>query len=200
MESFDDRGVVANIGKGATLATLGTELVTLIYEMRWLFILSIVLVMCDLWFGISESRKNGVEIRFSRACRRTMNKIVDYCCYLLISGILGLALSSPFGVSALEVATIVILFCCVWELDSIYGHICVINDVPKELSIRVLFCKLLKVKYSKVGKAIEEAKDEAKGIQTKKTEGDEIEEFHSSTCDDNNLYEDESEAKNEEFS
>ena len=48
----------------------------LLYSMRWMITLALVLILADLWFGVSASKHRGEKIRRSRAGRRTFNKII----------------------------------------------------------------------------------------------------------------------------
>ena len=48
-------------------------------------------------------------------------------------------------------------FGCLWEVDSIVGHVCVLHGVKSKFSIKRLIISLLKRKNKEVGEAIEEA-------------------------------------------
>lgn len=139
---------------------MASELETLVYDLRWLIALSFALIIADFWLGISESKLVGKEIRKSKAWRRTLNKIVDYMCYLMVAGLLGKAIGEPMGLDALKVASIVMLLTCAWELDSIYGHVCVLNGAEKDFSIRKFIFGWFKRKHEIIGEAMDEAKEE----------------------------------------
>lgn len=66
---------------------------------KWLALCGIILVFCDLRFGVMAAKVKGEKIRKSRALRRTINKLVDYTCWILLSvGIeyaFGLSLNIP---------------------------------------------------------------------------------------------------------
>ena len=68
--------------KTFTVGILG-ECTQILYDLRWMIILAIILILSDLWFGLSASRLQKIEIRKSRAGRRTLNKIVDYILSLI---------------------------------------------------------------------------------------------------------------------
>lgn len=59
--------------KTFTVGILG-ECTQILYDLRWMIILAIILILSDLWFGLSASRLQKIEIRKSRAGRRTLNK------------------------------------------------------------------------------------------------------------------------------
>lgn len=60
----------------------------------WLF-LGLVLVLVDLRFGLLAAKARKEEIRPSRAWRRTLNKAVDYLCWVTLAEMC----SRTFGVS-----------------------------------------------------------------------------------------------------
>lgn len=111
------------------------EFMNLIYDLRWMILLALVLVIGDFWFGISESKYIGIKIRKSRAYRRTINKFIDYILYILIGALLGKAMGSPFGIDPIVIATITMILCYGFEIDSIYGHICVLHGIKNRISI-----------------------------------------------------------------
>ena len=71
------------------------ECTQILYDLRWMILLAIILILSDLWFGISASRVQGIAIRKSRAGRRTLNKLVDYICYILLGAVMGKQSENP---------------------------------------------------------------------------------------------------------
>lgn len=63
---------------GATIANFYSHLAP------WL-LLGVVLVFVDLRFGVLAAKKRGERIRTSRAWRRTINKMVDYLCWVTLA-------------------------------------------------------------------------------------------------------------------
>ena len=155
-----DKHILANTSRAVGIGIMAAELETLVYDLRWLIALSFALIIADFWLGISESKLVGKEIRKSKAWRRTLNKVVDYMCYLMVAGLLGKAIGEPMGLDYLKVASIVMLLTCAWELDSIYGHICVLNGAEKDFSIRKFIVGLFKRKSEAISEAVDEAKEE----------------------------------------
>lgn len=138
--------------------TMGMECITAIYDLRWMIVLIVVLIVADFWFGLSESLFKHEEFRFSRAGRRTCNKLVDYLTYLLLGAVIGLAIFEPLNITTHTVtAAIGLGFGCLWEVDSIVGHICALHGVKSKFSVKRLIILLLKRKNKEVGEAIEEA-------------------------------------------
>lgn len=145
-------------GKAIVWGTMGMECITAIYDLRWMIVLIVVLIVADFWFGLSESLFKHEEFRFSRAGRRTCNKLVDYLTYLLLGTVIGLAIFEPLNITTHTVtAAIGLGFGCLWEVDSIVGHICALHGVKSKFSVKRLIILLLKRKNKEVGEAIEEA-------------------------------------------
>ena len=136
------------------------ECTQIIYDLRWMILLAIILILSDLWFGISASRVQDIVIRKSRAGRRTLNKLVDYICYILLGAVLGKAIGEPYGMNPIVVSITVMVICYCFEVDSIYGHICEIHGIKKRYSIwRILF-KLLTLKFKDVGEAFKDMSEQ----------------------------------------
>ena len=158
-----DKHIISNTSRAVGIGLMATEIEALIYDLRWLIALSFALIIADFWLGISESKMVGKDIRRSKAWRRTLNKVVDYMCYLMVAGLLGKAIGEPMGMNALRVASVVMLLTCAWELDSIYGHICVLNGAEKDFSVRKFIVGLFKRKSQAIHEAVDEAKIEQDG-------------------------------------
>ena len=116
------------------------EFMDMFYNLRWMIGLAVVLIIADFWFGINESKYLNKPIRRSRACRRTFNKFIDYILYISMGALLGKAFGTPFGWDPIVISAIVMILCYGFEIDSIYGHICVIHDIKTHISIwKILF-------------------------------------------------------------
>ena len=133
----------SNLGnKGIVWAALGGEMINVAFELRYMIILSVVLILADFWWGHSETMKRYHEAeeagdtvlmeKFkwhkSRAIRRTANKTVDYVTYLLVGAFFGLAITEPMGWGDHVYAAIVGLGVgCLAEIASIVGHYCYVK-------------------------------------------------------------------------
>jgi len=157
-----EKSIVTNTSRGIALGLFGEEVFTLIYDLRWLVLLSITLIIADFWYGMSEARMKKEKVRWSKAWRRTANKVVDYICLVMVAGILGVAIGEPLGVGHVQVAAVVMLLCCISELNSIYGHICALHGMKQRLDLWKLLTGLVKAKSEAVGEAIEGAEIERK--------------------------------------
>ena len=143
----------------ASWMVMGAEAMTAVYDLRWMIVLIVVLIMADFWWGVSESRKKKIEFRFSRAGRRTCNKFVDYLTYLLIGAVLGLAIFEPLGMAThTTTAAVALGMGCVWEVDSIVGHVCAVHGIKSKFSVKKLIVGIVKRKGGEeMGEAVEEA-------------------------------------------
>lgn len=151
--------------KAAMWATMGGEAVTALYDLRWMLVFIVALILADFWFGVSESLKKNEHFRFSRAGRRTCNKAVDYLTYLLIGALLGMAIFEPLEwADHTTTAAIGLGFGCVWEVDSIVGHVCALHGITNKFSVKRFIIALIKKKNADMGEALEDAmKEEEKG-------------------------------------
>lgn len=71
----------------------------------WLVIAAVVIV-CDLFFGCEAARRRGEHVRFSRAVRRTGNKVCEYLCWIM----LGITLSIGFSAEWLKYVIFAIIY------------------------------------------------------------------------------------------
>lgn len=83
-----------NVVNGAMTVALADWL-SYLEPIKWLALCGIILVFCDLRFGVMAAKTRGEKIRKSRAMRRTINKLVDYTCWILLS----VGIEFAFGVS-----------------------------------------------------------------------------------------------------
>lgn len=122
----------------------------------WL-IVAIVLIIADLNFGIKAARKRGDVIRRSKAIRRSINKLVDYICWIAIAWVLGVSFSSPFNIPLLPL--IVIAFVYGIELQSIIDNYLEYKGVKKRFSLLKLITSW--IKKPEIADAFENGKHES---------------------------------------
>jgi len=128
----------------------------LLYSMRWMITLALVLILADLWFGVSASKHRGEKIRRSRAGRRTFNKIIDYLCYIFIGVTIGKAIAEPYGVDPIITAITAMVLCYCFEIDSIYGHILELHNIKVKYSIWKLLAYILTLRFKQFATVIED--------------------------------------------
>ena len=163
--------------KGVMWGSIGAELIGVVYDLRYMVICSVALILADLWWGYSESqmrkemaKEKGDDALVekykwhkSRAGRRTANKVVDYLTYLVVGALIGLAITEPMEIcSHIWTAAIGLGIGCGCEIASIIGHIAFVK-LGVEISlvdgwkafVRFLG-KLIRVKSNEIGEAVED--------------------------------------------
>ncbi len=106
MNIFDFNGEHGNVAFATASAIVGAVAHFYAHLAPWL-LLGLVLVLVDLRYGIMASRIRGETIRASRACRRTVNKSIDYLCWVTVAEVM----SRTFGVNlGAPVVSMAILF------------------------------------------------------------------------------------------
>ena len=80
-------------------AALATAFIqeSLSHMVPWL-IASAAVIVCDLCFGIRKSMMMKEEVRFSKAIRRTMGKMVTYFSFVCMVCMVEVAASSEYGI------------------------------------------------------------------------------------------------------
>lgn len=104
----------------AMTATLMSEFMDFVEPLKWFMLLALILIVADLRFGIAAAKYRGEKIRFSRAGRRTINKIVDYLCWILLAGAIGKAFGVPFDIPLLPAIVLLVIYG--FEINSCYGN------------------------------------------------------------------------------
>lgn len=163
--------------KAIVWGSIGAEITSVVYDLRWMVFFSIGLIFIDMWWGHSESMKRLYEAtkignatlqeKFrwhkSRAVRRTFNKLVDYVSYMILGALLGMGITEPMGIcDHIWTAAFFLLAggCC--ELASIIGHVAYVKfgielkmvDAWKAL-VRFIG-RLISVKSTEIGEAVED--------------------------------------------
>ena len=158
------------------IAFMGSELVTIIYDARWLLAVITLCVAADFWYGWSESRKRyeaarakkdkivmaQYRWRTSRAIRRTMNKLIDYIMWVSLGVFTGFALLRPLGADYMlgGIAATAIAIGC--EAKSFIGHFFYLHGIRIEQKSVGGFLKAFVVAFAKrknadIGEALEDA-------------------------------------------
>jgi predicted branched-subunit amino acid permease len=120
---------------GAVITTIGSSFdqVSAFFDpLKIWVLLAVVLIICDLRFGVAAAKTRGEKIRKSRAFRRSMSKFVDYVCWVTLAGVLGkLFDNTTIGIylnwDVLNISvTEMLLFIMVYffEINSCYNNYC----------------------------------------------------------------------------
>ena len=103
MEESNNLFAAAMSAIGATIANFYTHLAP------WL-LLGAVLVLVDLRFGILAARRRGETIRTSRAVRRTVNKMMDYLCWVTVAELASRTFGVTIGVPVVSMGTLFVIY------------------------------------------------------------------------------------------
>lgn len=141
----------------ATSADVRAEILAVLFDLRWAVACIAVLVIADFWFGVTAALRRGEHFRFSRAGRRTMDKLVSYICYLLIGAVVGLGILEPLSLAThTQAAAVCIGLAALFEIDSVSDHVCELHGIRKRFSLKRFIIYYLKKKSPDAGQALEE--------------------------------------------
>lgn len=108
----------------------------------WL-IVAIILILVDLRFGISAAKQRGEQVRISRAARRTINKLIDYICWISVAWVLGGSFGKVFDIPLL--AAIIMLVVCAVEVSSIFDNFFEARGINKKFNVFKFLSKIFKL-------------------------------------------------------
>ena len=111
-------------------------------QMLWFLILAIILILGDLRFGIAAAKKRGERIRPSRAVRRSINKLVDYICWLSIATVVGINFGTVFDIPLLSV--IIMAIVCLIELSRIIDNYLEYKGIKKKVNLIKLIAHIFR--------------------------------------------------------
>lgn len=192
-----------NVGaQGVSWAVFGAECLSAVYDLRWMIILSAILIGADYWWGLrelSEKRKKAkrkvekekFKFRFSEAGRRTLNKCVDYLTFLLVGCVTGLAITEPMGICGHTVtAAIGLGFGCAFEISSIIGHVCFVKGVYIKINWKRLIVAVLTLKWKQLADIFNEGIEYISDDEEHHNHHNEMRRGHRGDCTISATYED----------
>lgn len=123
---------------------------TLSHMIPWLMVTAAV-ILCDLAFGVRKSLIMGDEVRFSRAVRNTMGKMVTYFAFVCMVCMICVASGEQYGIDKWSC-----LLVCFIEGCSIVGNIL----KPKGIDFNLLgaFREIGKATFKKVNMEVDTEK------------------------------------------
>lgn len=138
-------------GVTGTFAALAPAFIqeSLSHMVPWLIVTCAVIV-CDFAFGIRKSLMLGEDIRFSKAVRRTLGKMVTYFAFVCMVCMVEVASGSGYGIDKWSC-----LLVCFIEFCSIVSNI--LKPKGYTFNMRKLFAVL-------AGKVLKEEKEELEDI------------------------------------
>lgn len=128
------------------------EMKQVIYDLRWMFVFIIMLIVADFILGIIDSIvRRGEDFRFSRAGRRTMCKFIEYNSYLVLGFTFGIAVLQPVGICNYMISSVGgLCLAILFEADSIKDHVCAIHGIENKFSVKKWLVEYLKKKINKI--------------------------------------------------
>lgn len=151
-------------------AVLGASITSFYAHLAPWLLLGMILVIADLRFGIMAAKKRGEKIRFSRAIRRTINKMVDYLCWVTLAEVCSMTFEITIGVPVISMGMLFIIYGI--EINSCVNNYLEYKGIKKKFNF-----------YKLVGK--EELLDDATEEKRKVTIIEEREVTKTSPKDDN---------------
>lgn len=112
---MDERNIIG----GITAAAM-SGFIEFLEPLKWFLLAAAILILVDLRFGIAAAKMRGEMVRFSRAGRRTVNKAVDYVCWILLAGAFGKAFGIPFDIPLLPAIVLIVVFG--FEINSCFNN------------------------------------------------------------------------------
>lgn len=94
----------------AALAALGIVLSEFYSHLAPWLLLGMVLVLVDLRFGLLAAKARKEEIRPSRAWRRTVNKMVDYLCWVTLAEVCSRTFGITIGLPVVSMAMLFVIY------------------------------------------------------------------------------------------
>ena len=168
-----------SVGVVITWSVFVTEILDVVFDLRWAILFCVVLITTDFWWGwrenkihydkaTTEEEKKKYKFRFSTAGRRTLNKVVDYMTYLLVGSIAGMALTEPLGICSHTTSGALGLgFGCLFELSSIVGHIAQVRGIKIKLNLKGLLVAIAKKKSESLGEILDEGLEDIEDNRNK---------------------------------
>ncbi len=114
------------------IATIGAVLTEFYTHLAPWLLLGAVLVFVDLRFGLMAARKRKEGIRPSRAIRRTINKMIDYLCWVTLAEVCSMTFDGILGVPVVTIAILIIIYGI--ELNSCVNNYLEYKGVKKRLN------------------------------------------------------------------
>ncbi len=94
----------------AAMAALGLVLADFYGHLAPWLLLGMVLVFVDLRFGLLAAKARKEDIRPSRAWRRTLNKMVDYLCWVTLAEVCCRTFGITIGAPVVSMAMLFIIY------------------------------------------------------------------------------------------
>ena len=125
---MEERNVI-----GGVAATAMSGMMEFLSPLKWFMLVAVIIIICDLRFGIRAAQYRKETIRTSRAVRRSVNKVIDYVCWILLAGGMGNAFGVPLDVPVIPATVLLVIFCV--EINSCFNNY--FESIGKKIKIDV---------------------------------------------------------------
>jgi hypothetical protein len=128
---------------GGVTATIVSPMLEFYTKLAPFLLLALVLIICDLRFGVLRAKRSGEVVRMSRAVRRTLNKLVDYICWVTLAGLFGNTFGEVFGIPILSALLLLVIYGI--EVNSCYNNYFEAHGIKKKFNVFKLFKKKIDI-------------------------------------------------------
>lgn len=125
---------------GGVMGTVSAIYVESIQSFTPYLMLAVVLICVDCRFGVQAARARNEAIRFSRMWRRSINKLVDYICWLGIAALFGQTFGKVVGGIPITAFGVLIIIYGI-ELGSCFNNYFEARGIKKEFNVLKFFRK-----------------------------------------------------------
>lgn len=126
---MEEKGIISGTIQGSFASVASAFVMESLQHMIPWLIVSFVVIITDLAFGVRKSMLIGEEVRFSRAIRATLGKMVTYFAFVIMVCMLNVATGQDWNIDVYSC-----LLVCFIEGCSIIGNIL----KPKGIKIDML--------------------------------------------------------------
>lgn len=147
-----------NIVNGGIKMVVLAALAEFMSPLIWFFVLALVIAPLDTKWGIAAARRNGEHVCVGRAITKTLNKMVNFACWIVLAGALGKVLEPICRPYFIHIAALALIY--IREINSCYRNYFV-SKGEKNIP-RISIAKVLNIFRSKAD-IIEMDEDKTEG-------------------------------------
>ena len=138
----DTGTAIKNVLQGAATVSIAQEAAAFINPLVPWLIFAIVLTLADLNFGVKAATKRGEKVRPSRAARRTLSKIVDNVCWIILAGMTDKVLE-PTHIPYITTAMLLLVYGI--EINSCYSNYFEARGIKARVNIFKFFSRKIDI-------------------------------------------------------
>ncbi len=127
-----------NIINGAVTVTFA-PLVNFYEQMLPWLLFAVILIIADCRFGCAAARKRGELVRGSRKWRRSINKFIDYLCWITVAYLCSHSVGEVVGIPVVSMVVLFIVYGI--ELTSCINNYLEARGITKKIDFFKVFRK-----------------------------------------------------------